>query len=225
MTCNAGASLQLFGPKQFGAAGPSGRLDIKTFRYGTIEDIKKLGTFNEWTGKLLKIPGVPPMYDYELVPQDIAIFNSASMLEETARIYIPECDGMFSISASALDGEDMAVLNTWFDSMGHVHYAIGPLTVPKTGEYVVGREQGKEAAHVTVVKFLKEMQAKHGKKSVIYISFGSALWLINQDKFWVIVEEFLKNDIPLIVAHPAALGEVAASKEDLNQEIVLLQWN
>ncbi|KAF5368910.1 hypothetical protein D9758_003087 [Tetrapyrgos nigripes] len=214
MTCNAGASLQLFGPKKLGAAGPSGRLDVKTVRYGTLEDIQKLGGFNSWTGKLLEIPGVPTMYDYEMIPQDAMILKGTSIIEENGRVYIPDCDGMFTVSTSAFDGEAMNVMNNWFDSMGHTHYSIGPLTIPKAGEDAIVGDNEKDATLDPVVGFLDQMQAKCGVKSVVYVSFGSVFWPVNQDHFWAMIEEFLKNDMPLILAHPAAFG-AAPSEERL----------
>jgi hypothetical protein len=84
---------------------------------------------------------------------------------------------MFTVSTSAFDGEAMKVHDSWFDSMGHVHYAIGPLTVPKAGEHAVGKERENVAKDGHVVQFLDEMQAKHGNKSVIYVGPLSQLLL------------------------------------------------
>jgi hypothetical protein len=105
-------------------------------------------------------------------------FNIASIFEETGRMYIPDCDGAFSVSTSAFDGEAMKVHDSWFHSMGHVHYAIGPLTVPNSGEHAVNEKDAKDGP---VVQFLDQMQAQHGNKSVIYVgSFSQLLLRISQ---------------------------------------------
>ncbi|KAK7463058.1 hypothetical protein VKT23_007644 [Stygiomarasmius scandens] len=154
------------------------------------------------------------------------MFMQGFLFEENGRIYIPECDGMFSVTSSAFEREAINTWNRWFESIGKVHYPIGPLSVPKAGLYGTdGHEDDK--TYAPVVEFLNKMQEKHGEKSVIYISFGSMFWPVDSTRFWVMVEEFLKNNTPIIVAHPGLNGPADEEKLSLikNSPIGLeLKW-
>ncbi|KAK7463061.1 hypothetical protein VKT23_007647 [Stygiomarasmius scandens] len=72
MTATIGACLYLFGPKSIGGLGSFGLLDIKTIRGFTEEDKDRFGdpVHEKLTGKVVEIPGVPTVYDYEYRPQD-----------------------------------------------------------------------------------------------------------------------------------------------------------
>ncbi|KAK7463059.1 hypothetical protein VKT23_007645 [Stygiomarasmius scandens] len=213
MTATIGACLYYFGPKSLGGIGPSGLLDMKMIKGFTEEDKVRFGdpTLGQLTGKLVEIPGVPTMYDYEYRSQEINV--QGFFIEESGRIYIPECDGMFSVTSSAIEGEAINTWNRWFESIGQVHYPIGPLAVPKAGLYGANEHENDET-HVPVVDFLDRMQEKYGEQCVIYISFGSWLWPVESAKVWAMVEEFLQSDIPVILAYPGLPS--SADEEKLN---------
>ncbi|KAF5368908.1 hypothetical protein D9758_003081 [Tetrapyrgos nigripes] len=217
MTATIGACVRLFGPKELGAIAPSGRLDMKTIRYYSVEDLPKIGNLNlPSTGRLLQMPGVPTMYDYEYVPQDVPLIAMGSIMEEIGRMYIPEFDGMFSATTSAFEGEAMTTWNRWFESMGQVHYPIGPLSTEKAG---VDGEVGKvvDPTHAPVAAFLDQMQTRYGEHSVLYISFGSMFYPSDQDKLWTVIEEFLRNGFPVIFARA---GSTQTDEEEKRLQVL-----
>ena len=75
---------------------------------------------------------------------------------------------MFSVTSSAIEGEAINTWNRWFESIGQVHYPIGPLAVPKAGLYGADEHENDET-HVPVVDFLDRMQEKYGEQCVIYV--------------------------------------------------------
>jgi GH25 family lysozyme M1 (1,4-beta-N-acetylmuramidase) len=93
---------------------------------------------------------------------------AASVLAECGRVYVPQFDGMFSVTTSAFEGEAIATWNQWFESMGQVHYPVGPLSIEKTYEEV---GNVSDPANAPIIAFLSQMEAKYGKHSVIYVSF------------------------------------------------------
>ncbi|KAK7463062.1 hypothetical protein VKT23_007648 [Stygiomarasmius scandens] len=154
------------------------------------------------------------------------MLKQAFFFEENGRIYIPECDGMFSVTSSAFEGGAINTWNRWFESIGQVHYPIGPLSVPKAGLYGTdGHEDDK--TYAPVVDFLNRMQEKHGEKSVVYISFGSMFWPVDSAKVWAMVEEFLQSGTPIILAHPGLQGSADEEKLKLIKDSPIgleLKW-
>ncbi|THV01909.1 UDP-Glycosyltransferase/glycogen phosphorylase [Dendrothele bispora CBS 962.96] len=146
--------------------------------------------------------------------------------EENGRIYIPELDGMFSVTSSAFEGEAIKTWNRWFESIGHVHYPIGPLSVPKAGLHG-GDGHKEDATYGPVVEFLDRMKDKFGENSVIYISFGSMFWPIDGSRVWAMAEEFLQNNTPIILAHPGLQNEADEEKLSLLRDSPIameLKW-
>ncbi|THV01911.1 UDP-Glycosyltransferase/glycogen phosphorylase [Dendrothele bispora CBS 962.96] len=224
MTAPIGACLRLFGPKEVGGFGSSGLLDMKTIKNFTMEDLQRLNAFDghDPTGKLVEIPGVPTMYDYEYRPQEIAL--KGFILEEFGRIYIPNCDGMLCVTSSTIEASAIAHWNRWFETRKRALYTIGPLTMPKAGIYGAGVHDD-DPTYAPVVNFLDRMQEEYGEKSVVYISLGSLFWPVQEDKFWGVVREFIEHDIPVILAHSASQPEDEKLKIIKDSPVALsLKW-
>ncbi|KAK7437858.1 hypothetical protein VKT23_018295 [Stygiomarasmius scandens] len=214
LTAPSGPCLRILGPATMGGIGLSGRLSMKTIRYGTEEDIMPImGSFNpQLTGKVISIPGTPTMYDYEFLPQESL---SASILEELGRIYVPQLDGAFFTTASSYEKDALVTVNKWLGE-GNV-YPVGPLSMATREEGASSGDllevgDGDKATKMKAVEFLDQMQAKFGEKSVVYMSFGSLFWPSDEDKMWAAIEAFLANDVPIIFAHPSPF------KKPINEE-------
>ncbi|KAK7463073.1 hypothetical protein VKT23_007659 [Stygiomarasmius scandens] len=215
MSAPAGPCLRLFGPAEMGGIGLSGKLNMKTIKYGTEEEIMPImGSFNpRLTGKAVSILGTPIMYDYEFSPQEMII--NGSIVEELGRIYLPRLDGAFFTTASCYDLDALETVKKWLGE-GKV-YPVGPLSTATREEGVSSGKllevgDGDKASKAKAVEFLDQMQSKFGEKSVIYMSFGSLFWPSDEDKMWAAIEEFLANDVPIVFAHPSPF------KKSVNEE-------
>ncbi|THV06674.1 UDP-Glycosyltransferase/glycogen phosphorylase [Dendrothele bispora CBS 962.96] len=174
------------------------------------------------------------MYDYEYHSNEVCFLFAFHLvvsmkhwvLVETGRIYIPELDGMFCVASSAFEEEAIKTWNRWFESIGRVHYPIGPLSVSKAGLHG-GDGHKEDGTHGPVVDFLDRMQAKFGGKSVIYISFGSMWWPKEASRVWTMAEEFLRSNTPIILAHPGLQNEADKEKLSLLRDspiAIELEW-
>ncbi|KAK7464301.1 hypothetical protein VKT23_006469 [Stygiomarasmius scandens] len=192
-TFTAGSALQLF-------QKPAKEIDMQLIRYGTEEEVMPIlpQYIDEITGKVVSVPGLPPMYDYEYYPQEVPFVGNIFI--DQARKYIPTTDGMFIASSSAYDGKCVEALKEWFGTRGKDVYPVGPLALPESPS---SQEKNKE-----VVEFLDKMQEKHGEKSVIYMSFGTHWWPKDPEKIWTAIEEILASGTPLVWAHPSPLCQV-----------------
>ena len=95
VAAGAGHIIRLFGPEYMGGAGDIGaKIDAEVARTGLSADEigpKVLVSYNASTdelsdlispkiyyhteGKLVRIPGLPEMYDYEFFPQKVGLFE------------------------------------------------------------------------------------------------------------------------------------------------------
>ncbi|KAK7437863.1 hypothetical protein VKT23_018300 [Stygiomarasmius scandens] len=210
MTTPAGACIRLFGPKEMGGTGLSGRLSMKTARYGTEEEVMPLiASFTpEHTGEAVSIPGVPTMYDYEYYPQEAAI--SASIFEEIGKIYLSQLEGAFFVTTSPYEQDALDTVRQWLGE-GNI-YPIGPLSWRKD-ETAPEVAAGDEALTIAATTFLDKMKESHGEKSVVFISFGTVFWPVEEDKIWAAIEEFLVNNVPVIFAHPSPFKKPISGEE------------
>ncbi|KAK7437849.1 hypothetical protein VKT23_018286 [Stygiomarasmius scandens] len=193
-TSTAGSALRVF-------KEPGKEVDMKLIRYATEQELMPIMPrfVDEITGRVVSVPGVPPMYDYEYYPQEIPLVGN--IFVEIARKYIPTTDGMFIASSSAYDGKSVEGMKEWFGARGKDIYPVGPLSLPGPPS---SQEKGK-----AVVEFLDEMQAKCGEKSM---SFGTVFWPKNPEKVWAVVEEILASGTPLVWAHPSPFCKVPEDK-------------
>ncbi|THU79707.1 UDP-Glycosyltransferase/glycogen phosphorylase [Dendrothele bispora CBS 962.96] len=166
-----------------------------------------MGAFSySCTGEVVSIPGVPTMYDYEYNPQELTM--NASILEEIGRVYISHFDGVLFASAASYEKDAMKTIEGWLGE-GDV-FPVGPLstatqekTTTSSREDLLKVGDGDDASQAKAVEFLDRMEKKFGEKSVIYVSFGSLFWPVEEDKMWATIEEFLANDVPIVFAHPS----------------------
>jgi len=70
VAAGAGAIIRLFGPESMGGVGDFGaRIDAEIARTGLPDDEVGHKIYNHTEGKIVQIPGLPAMYDYEFYPQ------------------------------------------------------------------------------------------------------------------------------------------------------------
>jgi hypothetical protein len=146
--------------------------------------------FNRPTGQVIRVPGLPDMYDYEYHPQVVRCLTAVScaslMLTRTQNardismaVFLQSthstmmtADGMLAVSASAIESEAVKAGREWFAKTGREIWVVGPLedtpTLALAG--VPGAEVPWRAEEdVKVLDFLDDMKRKHGARSLIYV--------------------------------------------------------
>ncbi|KAL1942706.1 hypothetical protein VTO73DRAFT_4946 [Trametes versicolor] len=204
------AVFYLFGPDKLG-----GRGDIIT----KVEaEVKRSGRpFEEVAGELafipkgevVKVPALPPMYDYEYYPQDfpipmelaIAIFPYVFQTMES-------CDGALLITAEPYEAEAVAAVKNWYAETGRPAYVCGPL-LPPTSATATAKEKQQSTEAVQIQEFLDTTLKTSGEKSLLYISFGSLFWPVKTpEQIWAFLDVVMERGIPFILSHASPMAVV-----------------
>ncbi|EEB89769.1 hypothetical protein MPER_12101 [Moniliophthora perniciosa FA553] len=152
-------------------------------------------------GEIAQVPGYPPLYDYELYPQqvpDMSVQGSVIFTMMGAES-IEASDGVICIATSALERETVIACKDYYKSVGKEFFTIGPMSMIRTPE------QHENEVTSQVVLFLDKIQAELGEKSVIYISFGTFWWPSDPTIFEAIIKELVSLKMPFILSHPSPL--------------------
>ncbi|KAK7463052.1 hypothetical protein VKT23_007638 [Stygiomarasmius scandens] len=220
-TASAGAFLHLFGPEKYGGMGEV--VDILKKHgwagqdnFGLEEWPEALAEidqmFSTTTGKVVQIPGCPPMYDYEWHPQ--ATVLDSTPLFTFAHIHTRSTEGGLVVSSSAYEEEAIKGWKAWFKSMKKPLYAIGPLSLPEAN----WKNSPPTEKESMVIDFLDRMQQRFGEKSLIYVSFGTVFFPADPSKVWVLLDELIANQVPFIFAHTSEVANVPDDKKKLIAE-------
>ncbi|KAE9394857.1 hypothetical protein BT96DRAFT_827135, partial [Gymnopus androsaceus JB14] len=124
------------------------------------------------------------------------------IVENIGSIYIRETDDLLSVSSSVYKPEAITAVAKWYDSMGKAFYNIGPLALDKA------KKSAKSDTDKQVVEFLDRVQQDFGKKSLIYISFGTLFFPLNPEKIWAVFEELIDSKTPFIFTHPSGYAVI-----------------
>ncbi|KAJ4497418.1 hypothetical protein C8R41DRAFT_217270 [Lentinula lateritia] len=192
MTAPAGATLRLFGPEKYGGVGdlsPKAEAEIALSGKRYAEVAKEIyDGFS--SGAIIRIPGIPAMYDYEWTPQEVNLSDQTFFI--TAQKYMRMMDGTFCVSSSIYEPEAMNAAKEWLNSIGKAWYS-----------------------ELQVISFLDRMQSAFGARSVFFISFGTIFWPAQPEKLWAIIDELIALRKPFILAHTSPLARVSDEKKKL----------
>ncbi|KAF7342304.1 Glycosyltransferase family 1 protein [Mycena venus] len=218
MGANAGTIIRLFCPESMGGRGDFGaRIDAEALRVGKPADEIADEIFNRTTGAVIKVPGIPTMYDYEAFPQ-ISADIPLTALHRSAYDMIRACDGIFLNTLPVYDGESLVAFEDWMKkSLNKSVYPVGPLLPPGYGgEQVDIRPTSNGPRDLEVKSFLDSMESKYGNKSVLFISFGTVFWPKREDQVEVLVDTLIEKQFPFILCHPSPFATVS---DALSQKI------
>ncbi|KAJ7746615.1 UDP-Glycosyltransferase/glycogen phosphorylase [Mycena metata] len=205
VTGGASAILRLFGPESLGGLGDFGaRIDAEAQRSG--ENPGEIGdrVFKHTEGKVINVPGLPPMYDWEFFPQKLPFEAPVSPIVRGGYTFLMECDGIIISTAEAYETISVKALDSYFATLSKPLYAVGPL-LPPTSEY------GPQIAPADVIfkRFLDEMHAQHGEHSVVFISFGTVFWPTVGEYVDEVVEAFIEKTVPFILCHASPFAKIS----------------
>ncbi|KAF8209218.1 UDP-Glycosyltransferase/glycogen phosphorylase [Mycena galopus ATCC 62051] len=211
---NAGALIHMFCPESMGGKGDFGaKIDAEALRLGKKADEIGDQIFNHTDGTVIRIPGIPAMYDYETLPQ-IILDGPVAALHKGANEMLKACDGIFLNTAPAYDRETLVAFETWLrQSLNKPIYVVGPLLPPGYG--TEEKPTFGSLGDLEIASFLDSMKSKHGERSVLFISFGSVFWPKVQEQLDYLVDTLIAKEFPFILCHasPAAIVPAALSQK------------
>ncbi|KAF9559428.1 UDP-Glycosyltransferase/glycogen phosphorylase [Agrocybe pediades] len=204
LTGKAASMIRMFGPESSGGLGDlEARMQAEASRLGVSPAEIGDKLVKQTSGKILKLPGVPEMYDYEFTPQKLAFeFPIADILIGSFKFF-RDCDGVLAINAEALESESITAMRKWFSSWDNEVYAIGPLLPSGYG----AQEQSDRGA-TEIKEFLERMLEQYGKRSVILVSFGTAFWPSDTTYMEEVVDAMIEKKFPFILAHASPFAKL-----------------
>ncbi|OSD03897.1 glycosyltransferase family 1 protein [Trametes coccinea BRFM310] len=159
-------------------------------------------------GRVLDIPGLPPLSDYEMAPQDFPMPVEV-MAQLFPRLYetIEVCDGVFFISPASYEPEALETCKTWLRKTGRSGYVCGPLLPQPHGLAAESNEKKQSQQSAEIVELLDATLKTSGEKSLLYISFGSFFWPAKSpEKLWAFLDVVMELNIPFILSMASPLA-------------------
>ncbi|KAF7342305.1 Glycosyltransferase family 1 protein [Mycena venus] len=207
LATNAGTIIRLFCPKSMGGRGDFGAwIDAEAVRVGKTADEIGDEFFKHSDGTIVKIPGIPEMYDHETFPQ-ISFDMPIAALNRGAYDMLMACDGIFLNTLPAYDGESLIAFKDWVrQSLKKPVYAVGPLLPPGYGKEQISTSDSPQ--DVELKSFLDAMRSKYGDKSALFISFGTVFWPKRDDQLEVLVDTLIEKQFPFVLCHPSPFATV-----------------
>ncbi|KAJ7108400.1 UDP-Glycosyltransferase/glycogen phosphorylase [Mycena crocata] len=205
--------LRAFGPESMSGLGDFWEnLDAEALRTGKSSLELGEATMKHTVGKVIRVPGMPPMYDYETYPQKLPFDAPLTPKLQSGYATLMECDGIFIGTTAALEGETLAEFEGWVTGTLHKPvYSVGPLLPPGYGG---GATLSITPQYNEIQIFLDAMQSKHGDNSVLFISFGTIFWPTQPEQLEEIVDALTEKKFPFILAHASPFAVVSESLLD-----------
>ncbi|EIW63128.1 UDP-Glycosyltransferase/glycogen phosphorylase [Trametes versicolor FP-101664 SS1] len=204
------ALFHLFGPENLGGRGDIvAKVEAEVKRTGRrFEDVAAELIFTP-KGEVVKVPALPPMFDYEYYPQDFPI---PRVMDLGLAIYpyvfetMESCDGAFLITAEPYEPEAVAAVKSWFGKTGRPAYVCGPLLPPSSTTSTANEKQQSTVA-VEIQEFLDSTLKNSGEKALLYISLGTLFWPVKTpEQMWVILDVVMERNIPFILSHASPMA-------------------
>ncbi|OCB90742.1 UDP-Glycosyltransferase/glycogen phosphorylase [Sanghuangporus baumii] len=201
----ATAVLYLFGPENLGGNGDlAEKINKIAAESPDIQEKEIEKIYRSINQKLVELPGLPPMYDYEHIPQTLPIRLPSPLIRPTLRdLFFVECDGVIHCTNRIFEGAALSKFQEWFGSKPVL--AVGPLSPPASVEDVE-REKSKSPIGQEVEVFLNNALDEFGQNSVVYISFGTVWWSSEPEKIWTFIDVLLEQGIPFLLSHASPVA-------------------
>ncbi|PAV17483.1 UDP-Glycosyltransferase glycogen phosphorylase [Pyrrhoderma noxium] len=211
--------LFMYGPEYLGGNG-----DLEEKVKGIeIEDRKlrnekEIRIYRRCYGELVKIPGLPPMYDYEFSPQEPNFDKYIVSFSAHVHKFMLECDGAIINTASTFEKPAIEAFQEWFGERPVI--SAGPFGFPLVDKEDKEKEKDTplDLQEQKIRSFLDSALEKYGSHSVLYISFGSIFWFTDSSKIVPLLDVILDQRIPFIlsIASPSAVLSEELKKRILN---------
>ncbi|EJC97777.1 UDP-Glycosyltransferase/glycogen phosphorylase [Fomitiporia mediterranea MF3/22] len=153
------------------------------------------------SGRLIAIPGLPPMYDHERMAQKSIFPKGGAFITASIRRILLECDGAICNTNRIYEAPSITALEEWFNGRPVIN--VGPLDSPLTLHHEEDSPSNRE-----VKAFLDSALERYGPKSVVYMSFGSIYWTAEPDKIWVVLDAMIEEGVPFLFAHASPFATI-----------------
>ncbi|OCH87260.1 UDP-Glycosyltransferase/glycogen phosphorylase [Obba rivulosa] len=137
-------------------------------------------------GKVVRVPGIPPMYDYECVPQEMPPLGAAG--------------SMFMATYDCLTGADGVV----FSTPEPLQPDAGGRWYAETNRASYSSSKGGETQ-----KFLDSVMKSHREHSLVYWPFGCIFWPTDPTKLWAVLDILMEKKKTFIMSHASPFCAVS----------------
>ncbi|KAI0633271.1 hypothetical protein C8Q77DRAFT_1073203 [Trametes polyzona] len=217
------ALFPMFGPEQFGGKGNvQERAEHEARRTGrpmmeiADEIISKID------GSIIHPPGLPPMYDYELHPQEYPIPDNIS----TTAFWLGHRRDTL-VTPESYEPEAVIALKSWLRELSKPAYVVGPL-LPPHGARAVAPEMEQSLEARDIATFLDGTLGTSGERSLLYISLGSVFWPVKaSETIWPFLDVVMQLEIPFVLGHAspfAIVPETVTAKVRAYGKGIMAKW-
>ncbi|KAI0069828.1 UDP-Glycosyltransferase/glycogen phosphorylase [Panus rudis PR-1116 ss-1] len=207
-SCQLATNYHLFSPE---FRGEEGQLWLRAMqevqRTGRpIGEVADEVLFNAFTNKVVNIPGLPPVYEYELTPQEMLMKGIVGPLVLIIYQAYEICHGLILSTAEAYEPEAIKATRTWFNDLGKDVYVVGPLL--PTGSNSIKGEYQQSPLATEIAEFLDKTLKEQGQNSLLYFSLGSAFWPTKPEMAWAVVDVLIEKNLPFIMSIASPLASI-----------------
>ncbi|KAF7342108.1 Glycosyltransferase family 1 protein [Mycena venus] len=212
VSCASAALIRLYGPESSGGLGDFGaKTDAEACRRG--KSAAEIGDqiLRKSDGSIIRIAGLPPMYDYEFFPQQLPWNIPMAPIVRSGHAMFMQCDGIFINTCEAYDKESLHALDRWISGiLGKPLYPLGPLLPPLDGHNPLPILPSEVEIHT----FLDNALSQYGEDSTLFISFGTLFWPIVQHHLDELVDVLTEKKFPFIFCHASPSATVSPGLRD-----------
>ncbi|EJD00706.1 UDP-Glycosyltransferase/glycogen phosphorylase [Fomitiporia mediterranea MF3/22] len=203
------ALLFMFGPEEMGGSGDPAEKFSKICAEDREDQENEIMTiYRRLKGQLIDLPGIPPMYDHEFIPQMTALPAkpvNVPLMFQYAHRFLRESDGVINNSSRIYERDAINKVQEWFGTRPVL--AVGPLSPPTTS-IEIELEKSKSPITSDVENFLDCALNKYGPNSVVYISLGTVWWPAEPEKIWAIIDVLIEQEIPFLFSYAAPMARI-----------------
>jgi hypothetical protein len=223
MTGHASHIIRIFGPESLGGIGDLGaKIDAEAARLGVAAEEIASQVYNHTDGTVVKIPGLPDMYDYEVFPQKLPFEVPIWMILRGGYALLQGCDKVFIASAYAFENESLEAMKSWLSDWKKETYVVGPV-LPLSYGSVAQSSRGA----LDIEAFLDRMLIQQGKNTVLLISFGTMFWPTSPEYVDEVIEALIEKKFPFIFCFASPFAKISnelAERVKLSGLGMVTQW-
>ncbi|KAF8194683.1 hypothetical protein BJ912DRAFT_1087311 [Pholiota molesta] len=206
ISSSAAAATYISGPPEFGGFGDlEDRAQAEAQRTGRSADEISEEILRRASGELIKVPGIPSMYDYEAFPQILPVKRPASPLYISATSFFKESDGIIITTSDEYENPlSVASMRSWLSAWGKTTYAIGPLMPIGYGSNSISNR-----GDTAVETFLEKSLQKYGEKSILFISFGTVFWPTKSEYVDELIDALIEKELPFLFCYASPFAKIS----------------
>ncbi|KAH9925916.1 UDP-Glycosyltransferase/glycogen phosphorylase [Epithele typhae] len=211
--------LQLFGDTHVGGLGNiHERAEEESRRSGRDFADVAVEIITSKRGDVIRMQGLPPMYDYEYYPQE-ALGDGKAIVDVLSRVneVNKTVDGAILISCLSWEKDAVQTARDWMAETSRSVFIAGPLLPTASKSTSTENEKSQSPQGAEIQAFLTKTLETSGRHSLLYISFGSMNWPVKiSDKLWAFLDVVMELNIPFIMS---AASPLAVVPDEVNEKV------